>query len=297
MPFAYPRGNNYQASTASSNALQQSSNFSYPSGPRGRPASELGHHDMPSIMTALDTHPEIANDLSGLYTNTTNSSNAASRANTINHDHVMRKSRSVISDSASIGGQSAGGFSSMSVPVASRYGPVTKTIESKPGSAIASGIVSLPKSNTTMCSLTVTSNATQTLSHRGFLRNKRTAQQYPSLPAHLAASATSNAVITYSNLTPVPHKIRSDECLVQVFTSAIDFWDRAKVEILTARGQGYGFIPGRAFVGKVLETGTEVDAKKVRKGDFVYGLNDLKKVSPWQVMKEILVTGHRLTDY
>lgn len=278
VPFAYPRGGGYQASVASSNAMQQSSNFTYPSGPRGgRP--DFAQQEMPSIMSALDAHPHIANDLSGIYTNSTNS-NAASRSNTINHhDNGPRKSRSVISDNASIGGRSASALSSMSVPVASRYGPVNKTIESKPGSAIASGIVSLPKSNTTMCALTVTSNATQTLGHRGFLRTKKTAQNYPSLPPHLANTMTSNAVITYSNLTPVPHKIRSDECLVQVFTSAIDFWDRAKVEILTTRGQGYGFIPGRAFVGKVLETGTDVDPKKVRKGDFVYGLNDLKKVS------------------
>jgi hypothetical protein len=148
---------------------------------------------------------------------------------------------------------------------------VPKTV---PGSAIAAGIVVLPHTSSTMHALTVTSNAAQTL-NRSFFRNNqnKTLRQNPK-----TGDGPINVAITFGNLTPVPLKIRADECLVQVFAAALDFWDRKKVEVLTERGQGYGFVPGRAFVGKVIETGSAVDVAKVKKGDFVYGLKDLKKV-------------------
>ena len=163
----------------------------------------------------------------------------------------------------------------MTLPSARRETTQMQVPKTVPGSAIAAGIVVLAHTSSTMHALTVTSNAAQTL-NRSFFRNNqnKTLRQNPKVGDGL----TNNATITFGNLTPVPLKIRSDECLVQVFAAALDFWDRKKVEVLTERGQGYGFVPGRAFVGKVIETGSAVDVAKVKKGDFVYGLKDLKKV-------------------
>lgn len=277
-PFHYPssRVAAYQAS-----ALQQQS------GLRRRNSRDLhGTPDMPNIMTAFENKERMGSgpdDLSGIYT-----SHAGDTSNSSlpNGSAVVMHVRSPTSDAGSVGGQSQGGMSTMSVPAAQR---VNTKMEPKPFSisALTNGKVILPTSNSTMRALTLTSNATQTL-NRSFWRNntQKTLRQNPKLPDHLNGKLGSSATITYSNLTPVPHKVRGDECLVQVFACALDFWDRAKVEILHTRGQGYGFVPGRAFVGKVLECGNDVDPNKVKRGDFVYGLADLRKVSILQLLFE-----------
>lgn len=269
-PFHYPsRAAAYQAS-----ALQQQSSL------RRRHSRDLaGTPDMPNIMTALETK-RAANgpdDLSGLYTSQGRNVSNSSLPN--GNAPAMIPVRSPTSDVSSIGGQSQSNMSQMSVPTAPR---LNTKMEPKPFSmsALTNGKVVLPTTNSTMRALTLTSNATQTLG-RSFWRNntQKTLRQNPKLPDHLNGKLGSSATITYSNLTPVPHKVRGDECLVQVFACALDFWDRAKVEILHTRGQGYGFVPGRAFVGKVLECGNDVDSNKVKRGDFVYGLADLRRVS------------------
>lgn len=269
-PFHYPssRVAAYQAS-----ALQQQNSL------RRRNSRDLhGTPDMPNIMTAFENKQRTGSgpdDLSGIYTTEGRNISNTSLPNGGGMMHV----RSPTSDGGSVSAHSQGNMSAMSVPAAQR---VNTKMEAKPFSmsALTSGKVILPTSNSTMRALTLTSNATQTL-NRSFWRNntQKTLRQNPKLPDHLNGKLNSSATITYSNLTPVPHKVRGDECLVQVFACALDFWDRAKVEILHTRGQGYGFVPGRAFVGKVLECGNDVDANKVKKGDFVYGLADLRRVS------------------
>lgn len=261
-PFHYPtRAGAYQAS-----ALQQQSTLNR------RPSRDMQPTpDMPNIMTALGARGN-PDDLSGLYT----SSGHDSGNNSVANGSVP--ARQSPSEATSIGARSATGMSVMSLPTTSR---INTKAEVKPFSmsALTSGNIILPTSNSTMRALTLTSNAAQTLG-RSFWRNNtsKSLRQNPKVPDHLNGALASSATMTYSNLTPVPHKVRSDECLVQVFACAIDFWDRAKVEILHTRGQGYGFVPGRAFVGKVLETGNDVDVTKVKRGDFVYGLADLRKV-------------------
>ncbi len=41
---------------------------------------------------------------------------------------------------------------------------------------------------------------------------------------------------------------------------------------------GVGFVPGRSFVGRVLESGWEVKEEVAKKGDWVIGLLDVRKV-------------------
>lgn len=242
--------------------------FHYPSSRTSAQQASLSHQGQPrgahGMASAMDQHPAIANDLSGMYMNGQNGQLQPTQ-------EMIGRTLSTRSDA-----RSQGGMSAMTLPSARRETTQMTVPKTLPGSAIAAGIAVLPSTSSTMRALTLTSNAAQTL-NRSFFRNnqKKTLRQNPKTGDEL----TSNAVLTYGNLTPVPLKIRSDECLVQVFAAALDFWDRKKVEILTERGQGYGFVPGRAFVGKVIETGSAVDVSKVKKGDFVYGVKDLTKVS------------------
>ena len=49
-----------------------------------------------------------------------------------------------------------------------------------------------------------------------------------------------------------------------------------------------GYIPGRSFVGRVLECGWDVRDEEVRKGEWVVGLLDIKKVSFfWEVLSSV----------
>jgi hypothetical protein len=280
-----------RASKASANEDSPNPTFTYPSRRRGsspshtRSPTETGAVEMPNILTALDAHPQIADDLSGMYLlDKTNGKPPPTMSANGPASSELLRANTQTSDNGSTSQHSVGG---MTIP-SGGYLSGMRHVKADPATALASGKITLPKSNSTMRSLTVTSNAAQTL-NRSFFRNNTNIKlrQDPNLPSHLQNRNAARANITYSNLAPAPHKIRSDECLVQVFACAVDFWDRAKVEILHSRGQGYGFIPGRAFVGKVLETGSEVDAAKVSKGSFVYGLQDLKRVSHAKALERI----------
>jgi NADPH:quinone reductase-like Zn-dependent oxidoreductase len=75
--------------------------------------------------------------------------------------------------------------------------------------------------------------------------------------------------------TPPPRKLTSTHVLVQIMTCAIDETDRQLLREEIKRMKAYGFIPGRSFCGRVMETGWEV--KRVRKGDVVFGLQSSRK--------------------
>ena len=47
-----------------------------------------------------------------------------------------------------------------------------------------------------------------------------------------------------------------------------------------SKSTGNGFIPGRSVVGRVIECGWEVKADVCRKGEWVVGLLEVKKVTP-----------------
>lgn len=82
--------------------------------------------------------------------------------------------------------------------------------------------------------------------------------------------------LTFGTLQPTPTKMRSDEVLVQVHTVGVDQFDWAKVKAFARDPSGFGFIPGRSFYGKAVECGNDV--RRIKKGDMVYGLNELRRV-------------------
>lgn len=87
-------------------------------------------------------------------------------------------------------------------------------------------------------------------------------------PAHLLPTPTIS--VQFSAHTPPPKKLSSTAILVRIWAVALDAYDA-----LAARDGSKGFIPGRAFVGKVLEWGEGV--KGFSRGDLVYGLVGVKK--------------------
>ena len=93
------------------------------------------------------------------------------------------------------------------------------------------------------------------------------------MPEHLRDSMPSP--LGFSVHTPPPNKLPSNQVLVQVFMVGLDRLDALVVGERVERG-GYGFVPGRSFVGRTVEVGFEV--RNVCKGDWVYGLLDLAKV-------------------
>lgn len=75
--------------------------------------------------------------------------------------------------------------------------------------------------------------------------------------------------------TPPPRKLSSTQVLVQIMTCAIDETDRQLLREKIRTENAYGFVPGRSFCGRIMETGWEV--KRMRKGDVVFGLQSSRK--------------------
>ncbi|OCB84527.1 hypothetical protein A7U60_g8513 [Sanghuangporus baumii] len=95
----------------------------------------------------------------------------------------------------------------------------------------------------------------------------------PKTPSHLLGSLPRPLSIT-SHTRP-PTKVHSNQVLVQVYAVALDGLDDRIVSEKSARKDCYGFVPGRSFVGRVVEAGFEVN--NVAKGDWIIGLLDVRK--------------------
>ncbi|KDE03592.1 hypothetical protein MVLG_05927 [Microbotryum lychnidis-dioicae p1A1 Lamole] len=81
--------------------------------------------------------------------------------------------------------------------------------------------------------------------------------------------------LTVSSMQPLPKKVKSDEVLVEVFAVPIERVDVDRAKKAASQQEGFGWIPGRGFYGKVVDTGLEVN--KVKQGELVWGVQPLKK--------------------
>ncbi|KAL5508425.1 MSS1_2 [Sanghuangporus vaninii] len=108
----------------------------------------------------------------------------------------------------------------------------------------------------------------------------------PKTPSHLLGSLPRPLSIT-SHTRP-PTKVHSHQVLVQVYAVALDGLDDRIVSEKSARKDCYGFVPGRSFVGRVVEAGFEVN--NVAKGDWIIGLLDVRKCG---ALAEFLVVEKR----
>ncbi|KAH7105427.1 hypothetical protein BKA62DRAFT_689670 [Auriculariales sp. MPI-PUGE-AT-0066] len=178
------------------------------------------------------------------------------------------------------GVSSATGYTSLVLPLAA-YTP-----SKNPAQTLASNTVDLPRSGiaqTTMATISITKNgasqassrASKRLSVHGLFGNLSSPSVNTATPEHLLASAPSP--LAFTSVLPPPSKFGSNQVVVQVWAVALDRLDALIVTERASKGDGsgYGFIPGRGFVGRVVETGVEVS--NVKNGDWVYGIFEVKK--------------------
>ena len=93
-------------------------------------------------------------------------------------------------------------------------------------------------------------------------------------PGHLAREMPSP--LGFCSHVPPPTCVPSHQILVQVWAVGLDSRDAAIV--LKDKQNTPGFIPGRSFVGRAVEVGWEVRGEFVKKGEWVIGLMEVKKV-------------------
>lgn len=80
-------------------------------------------------------------------------------------------------------------------------------------------------------------------------------------------------VLGFTSYRVPPTSIPANGVLVQVWSVGVDGTDKH-----LASAETTGFVPGRSFAGRVLECGWEVKDDVARKGDWVVGLLDVRKV-------------------
>jgi len=93
-------------------------------------------------------------------------------------------------------------------------------------------------------------------------------------PSHLAREMPSP--LGFCSHVPPPTHLPSHHVLVQVWAVGLDSRDAAIV--LKDKQNAPGFVPGRSFVGRAVEVGWEVREDIVKKGEWVVGLMEVKKV-------------------
>ncbi|KAF8514823.1 hypothetical protein BU17DRAFT_31635, partial [Hysterangium stoloniferum] len=81
--------------------------------------------------------------------------------------------------------------------------------------------------------------------------------------------------LTFTSHMPPPSKVHSQQVLVKVWAVGLDRLDALLFADRAERNDGFGYIPGRSFVGRALECGWDVNG--ISKGDWVYGLLQVKK--------------------
>ena len=104
------------------------------------------------------------------------------------------------------------------------------------------------------------------------------------LPSHIAGEM-STPLAFCSHVSPPTH-VPPHHVLVQVWAVGLDSRDAAIV--LKDKHDTPGFVPGRSFVGRAVEVGWEVRADIVKKGEWVVGLMEVKKVMYLTLSFEIL---------
>ena len=140
---------------------------------------------------------------------------------------------------------------------------------------------------TTMSTVSLTKDASVAsfggILTRKFSLSSNKSSSSDSTPAYLRASLP--LPLSLTSTLPPPSKVGSSHVLVQVHAVGLDELDDAIVKEKVSKSDSFGFIPGRSFAGRVIETGYEVTT--VVKSDWVVGLLDARKVSfpvifcPW----------------
>lgn len=160
----------------------------------------------------------------------------------------------------------APGYTTLTLPRAS-YRP------QNPWRTLAGGHIDLPRDGRaqhSMVSIEVVRGAAAVNFFRTGFRSRNSGPR--SAKKHDLAGA-----LALTSHRPPPSFVPNSHVLVQVHAVGIEGLDR---QIVSDRlGQGaIGFVPGRGVLGRVVECGLEVSTDILRKGEWVIGLLDAKKV-------------------
>lgn len=122
-------------------------------------------------------------------------------------------------------------------------------------------------------------------------------------PVHLQGTLPVPVSFT-AHLAP-PKYVPGGYVLVQVWAVGLDGLDSLLVHekvgspttlsdaSIKARSKAAGFVPGRSFVGKAIECGWEVKEEVCKRGDWVIGMLDLRKVSRiYALLRASFCTGY-----
>ena len=133
---------------------------------------------------------------------------------------------------------------------------------------------------TTMSTISVTRHGAETIARRArrmslphILKSGSGSRSFD-LPEHLKGGVPNP--VSFSNITPPPTKVQSHQVLVQVWCVALEGLDVLLTRDRAKTPDGYGFVPGRGFLGKAMECGSSVTS--IRRGDWVMGVLDVGKV-------------------
>jgi hypothetical protein len=163
----------------------------------------------------------------------------------------------------------APGYTTLSLPRAS-YRP------EDPWRSLGGGHVNLPRdgrAQTSMVSVEVVRGAASA----SLVSWKRHLASPPKKKHDLAGA------IALSSHRPPPSFVPNSDVLVQVHAIGLEGLDRQividKLAVSDAGGKGAtSFVPGRGVLGRVVECGLEVSSDILKKGEWVIGLLDAKKV-------------------
>ncbi|KAI0002942.1 hypothetical protein BJV74DRAFT_561296 [Russula compacta] len=166
----------------------------------------------------------------------------------------------------------APGYTTLSLPRAS-YRP------EDPWRSLGSGHIDLPRdgrAQSSMVSIEVVRGAASVSFLSSGFRMRSSAPR-PHKKHDLAGS------LALTSHRPPPSFVRNSDVLVQVHAVGLEVLDRQivtdKLAASHAGGKGAtGFVPGRGILGRVVECGLEVSSDTLKKGEWVIGLLDAKKV-------------------
>jgi hypothetical protein len=132
-------------------------------------------------------------------------------------------------------------------------------------------LISSGKAQTTMASVEIQEHSAIKLANRkSFLFNRIEFDA-----RHSPAKFHHSSLSFMHHLSP-PSRISGNQVIVQVWAVAVDALDSMIVEKLSQKVKNVGFVPGRSFVGRVVETGYTVSSLSL--GDWTFGLMDVQKV-------------------
>ena len=257
--------------------------------PRSRPRTVVNRPITSHRMTALLEEDEDATDdlrpsspsshlrspfsppLSRTNSITGNSHDVHS-ASYASHSRISLSSRTVDLPHFSSTPAPAPGYTTLTLPRAS-YRP------EDPWRSLGGGHVNLPRdgrAQTSMVSIEVVRGAASASSLTSGFRKRNSAS-----PPHKKHDLV--GAIALSSYRPPPSFVPNSGVLVQVYAVGLEGLDRQivtdKLAVSDAGGKGAAkFVPGRGVLGRVVECGLEVSNDTLKKGEWVIGLLDAKKV-------------------